>query len=711
VVLNVNLPLLSSQASHHPALVAMEPAASLLPPPELDGRLSMATPTRLLFGSLSSGFVGFSLGAMQGGQMAQLRFRAEHAHKMPDSTTGWYLYHKSKNYHAMQGGIREGLRMGVKTSFWTFLALGLESTVDGCRGASDMFSTMIATLTVAGTFSLSPARTARLGLVFGLVYGGIQDVVGLARGRPIGYIELIRRRLRSASRDADNPARHCVDPTSTPPSIRQSTTVVALTPEATMRSASVQQLAILAIRPDFARISPLCRGAFAFHARRSIHSSDKKSSTLAELPGSGRPSPPPYDDPVRAPLSVLPLAMVLRSLATNIVSSSPLLLPISLRILLALANSSNPVLSPDKNPLLRFLLKKSFYVQFCAGENAVEVRQTVARLKGIGFTGVILGYAREVVLSDDQADALGHGSSGREATDAVDEAVQSWARGTLETVDLTDAGDFVALKFTGAGPLALHHLRHRLPPSPCLQDAINAICQRANYRGVRLLFDAEQDVLQNGIDDWTLMFSRKYNRNPDDAVVYGTYQAYKKCMPDVISRHLAEAQKGGFTLGVKLVRGAYLSSDRRQIFHDTKAETDACYDALAASILTRRWGNTVRGSGPFPAAHLVLATHNAESVQRARATCASGEARSSAAFAQLQGMADEISCELVQDNLAGSTPVPVYKYMVWGTTGECVKYLLRRAQENKDAVERTRGGRDAMWAEVVRRFKKRFGLA
>ena len=86
--------------------------------------------------------------------MAQLRFRAEHAHKMPDTTAGWYLYHKSKNYHAMQGGIREGFRMGFKTGIWSLVALSLESTVDRYRGSSDMFSTVIATLTVAGAFSL-----------------------------------------------------------------------------------------------------------------------------------------------------------------------------------------------------------------------------------------------------------------------------------------------------------------------------------------------------------------------------------------------------------------------------------------------------------------------------------------------------------------------------------------------------------------------------
>lgn len=117
-------------------------------------RLSMATPARIALGSAVAGLIGFSLGATQGGQAAQLRFRAEHAHKMPDSTTGWYLYHKTKNYHAMQGGIREGMRMGARTGFWSFMALSLESTVDRFRGASDMFSTIIASLSVAGGFSL-----------------------------------------------------------------------------------------------------------------------------------------------------------------------------------------------------------------------------------------------------------------------------------------------------------------------------------------------------------------------------------------------------------------------------------------------------------------------------------------------------------------------------------------------------------------------------
>ncbi|PHH93060.1 hypothetical protein CDD83_1762 [Cordyceps sp. RAO-2017] len=180
--------------------------------PESHPRLGVSTWTRLQLGSLSSGAVGFALGATHGGQMAQLRFRAEHAHKLPDSTTGWYLYHKSKHYYAIRGGVREGIRLGAKTCFWSFIALGLESTVDRCRGSSDMFSTIVATLSVAGAYSLwhkftlsTAARTAKIGLLFGLTYGGVQDLIGSARGRPIGYVELIRGRFGSASHDTESP--------------------------------------------------------------------------------------------------------------------------------------------------------------------------------------------------------------------------------------------------------------------------------------------------------------------------------------------------------------------------------------------------------------------------------------------------------------------------------------------------------------------------
>ncbi|KAK4249002.1 FAD-linked oxidoreductase-like protein [Corynascus novoguineensis] len=417
-----------------------------------------------------------------------------------------------------------------------------------------------------------------------------------------------------------------------------------------------------------------------------------------------------------APLAVLPLTNILRSLMTTTVSSSPILLPPSLVVMSLLTHTTSQLLNPDKNPILRFFLKKTFYAQFCAGEDALEVRKTIESLKKIGFGGVILGYAKEVVLTDAQMRDLTACSTGAVAEECVRTEITPWANGTMETVMLASPGDFVALKFTGAGRQALYALSKRLPPSEALSSAIDGICRLAASRGVRLLFDAEQQALQPGIDDWSLEYMRKFN-TPDSAVVYGTYQAYLKATPSTLSRHLAAAREGGFALGVKLVRGAYLGSDPRHLIHGTKADTDAAYDGLAEALLRRRWNGQLRPqsesgeNAAFPSVSVVLATHNRESVLRAQAILSEGNAdHTDVAFAQLQGMADEVSCELVTRGAADKTP-RAYKYLVWGSTGECMKYLLRRAHENRDAVQRTRAGRDAMRAELIRRIKGLFGLS
>lgn len=254
-------------------------------------------------------------------------------------------------------------------------------------------------------------------------------------------------------------------------------------------------------------------------------------------------------------------------------------------------------------------------------------------------------------------------------------------------------------------------------PDPFLAESIDRVCQLAHDRGVRVLIDGEQDELQDTIDKWTLELAKRHNVVPGKAIIFGTYQAYKKNMTEVLASHLSQARDESFTLGVKLVRGAYLHSDPPERLHDSKADTDACYDDTAASVLTREWNTMLSGSGEYPDVSIMFATHNATSVRKAYSIYAAGRARSELLFAQLQGMADEISCELVEMNAHRSPEEPatpddtylaVYKYMAWGSTGECMKYLLRRAEENKDAVTRTREDRDALWTELLRRAKGLF---
>ncbi|TVY31568.1 putative proline dehydrogenase, mitochondrial [Lachnellula subtilissima] len=426
------------------------------------------------------------------------------------------------------------------------------------------------------------------------------------------------------------------------------------------------------------------------------------------------------------PLSILPLHSILRSLAITSISSSRILLTPSLAIMSKLAHAQSPILAPDHNPILRYFLKKTFYRQFCAGENAAEVKQTVDGLKNLGFKGVILGYAKEVVLNESQTGKLQSSGDNEAAEACIRNEINPWAQGTLETVRIANPGDFVALKFTGAGSQALFDLSQKTGPSAALKEAIDSICDLAATRDVRLLFDAEQQAVQAGIDAWTLKYMRAYNgKTPGKAIVYGTYQAYLKATPSILASHLAAARKDGFTLGIKLVRGAYLGSDPRHLIHDTKADTDDCYDGISASLARRSYGSVLKpapGETDFPPVNVVLAGHNHASVRKIQALrteqAKHGEEQIDLVYAQLQGMADEVSCELVQAGRveAGDAEMKVdipkaYKYLVWGTTGECMKYLLRRAQENKDAVQRTRDGRNAMAAELVRRVKAAFGFA
>ena len=342
----------------------------------------------------------------------------------------------------------------------------------------------------------------------------------------------------------------------------------------------------------------------------------------------------------------------------------------------------------------------------------------------MGYKGVILAYGKEIVL-DKGEKIVGTKTTAVavERSSSNDNDIQSWKEGTLKTIEMAEDGDFIGLKFSGAGRDAMRQLAAGLPPSKAIKAATTEVCELAVSRGVRLLFDAEQDAVQRGIDAWTLSFQRKYNkRNGGQATVYGTYQAYLRSTPATLSQHLAIAQDEGFTLGVKLVRGAYMGSDPRSLFWSTKEETDRAYDGISEALIKRSWNATLESSiekhrAQIPGVAFVLASHNHESVKKAmcirKDQTEKGEEKIDMAYGQLMGMADEVSCELVAAAKAkGMTPFErrecagpkAYKYLVWGSVGECLKYLVRRAEENRDAIIRAKGTRIALRTEIGRRL-------
>ncbi|KAH8664497.1 proline oxidase [Xylariales sp. PMI_506] len=433
--------------------------------------------------------------------------------------------------------------------------------------------------------------------------------------------------------------------------------------------------------------------------------------------------------------------MLLRSLFVASVSSNRFLLLPSLSILDFLSKPGRSFLfDVERNPLLHSILKRTFYNQFCGGETIEETKACVRRLKDLGFRGIILTYAREIVFDHKTKTEHGHGSSQSsespaEAASKLCPDIEAWRKGTLETMECINDGDFLALKLTGAGLLVTDAFTAGELPPPQMMEALREVCAACSERNIRVIIDAESQQYQGGIDRTTLELMRTFNRprsgsssgsaGPAPAAVYNTYQAYLKGTPRVVAEHLAAANRDGFTMGLKLVRGAYIFSEDRSLIHDTKQDTDDAYDAIAQGALRQhigRFGNgnssgEGKGEGenfsePFPALNLLLASHNRASVlaahrlhqQRAKL----GLPTVPVAFGQLQGMSDEVSFSLLGSRDEAGVAPDVFKCTTWGSLNECIAYLLRRAVENRDAVLRTGDEYAALKTEAWRRFKSSF---
>ncbi|KAF2156404.1 proline oxidase PrnD [Myriangium duriaei CBS 260.36] len=446
---------------------------------------------------------------------------------------------------------------------------------------------------------------------------------------------------------------------------------------------------------------------------RQLHTSRPQgNATLSTTTQDQAPTPLipkvllPKPAPAHTTLSCLPLSVVLRTYLITALSSSPLLLSTVSKILLRFLSSKSWLTSVERNPILNLALRETFYKQFCAGETKSAVRSTMAVQESIGYHGVMLEYALEV-LSDS--------SSSNESVD-----VATWRRGLLDSVDAARPGDFVGLKWSGLGSAAFQLLKAGADPSPLMHNAIHEVCAAAYAKGVRLLPASEETTTNPAIDAWSLALQRKYNRGPAGCIVYNTYQAYLVDTPAVLARHIAIAQEEGFVFGAKLVRGAYLDHEPRHVIWATKEETDAAYDSLAAALVRKEYAGQLQPTGEntaWPEVQVVLATHNAASARKVvairREQTARGEKLVPLVYAQLQGMADEVSCDLLAAGreVEGEGYVPqVFKMSAWGTLSQCLNYLLRRAAENKDAAGRTYESRDAMGAELRRRASGFVGL-
>lgn len=155
-------------------------------------------------------------------------------------------------------------------------------------------------------------------------------------------------------------------------------------------------------------------------------------------------------------LSALPTRMLLRSLLIATISSKRFLLIPSLKILSFLSKPGRGyLLNVDKNPLIHAFLKKTFYDQFCAGETRGETKATCQQIRDLGFRGVLLTFAKETVFDHRTCTEHSVGEAALEAREnfllpdpkvALNADIETWRKGTLDTIDLLGETDYLAVK-------------------------------------------------------------------------------------------------------------------------------------------------------------------------------------------------------------------------------------------------------------------------
>lgn len=317
------------------------------------------------------------------------------------------------------------------------------------------------------------------------------------------------------------------------------------------------------------------------------------------------------------------------------------------------------------------IIKKTIFKQFVGGENIEDCSKTVEQL-GKYNIGTILDYSVEGKENEADFDACFHE--------------------TLETIKKAKGNKhipFCVFKVTGMARLALLEkvssgatlTADEIAEWKRVEGRVNKICDAAAAADQPIFIDAEESWIQQAIDD--LANSNMERLNKQKAIVYNTYQLYRKDRLAYLKKTFEMSKSKGFHVGAKLVRGAYMEKERERAaekgypspIHDTKEDTDRDYD-LAVDLCLANLDIMAVCAGSHnekSSLHLVdfMSKNNISKTDKR------------IYFSQLLGMSDHISYNL------SSEGYNVSKYVPYGPVKEVLPYLIRRAQENTSVKGQT----------------------
>lgn len=108
----------------------------------------------------------------------------------------------------------------------------------------------------------------------------------------------------------------------------------------------------------------------------------------------------------------------------------------------------------------------------------------------------------------------------------------------------------------------------------------------------KLYVDAEQTFVQGAIESFGQQMTHALNQG-NQVIIMNGYQCYLKRMTSVIEQEVACANKLGYNLGIKLIRGAYMNEERtlaqskgmESPIWNTVEDTHTCYNKSMEHII------------------------------------------------------------------------------------------------------------------------------
>ncbi|MBL7560292.1 proline dehydrogenase family protein [Olleya sp. YSTF-M6] len=332
------------------------------------------------------------------------------------------------------------------------------------------------------------------------------------------------------------------------------------------------------------------------------------------------------------------------------------------------------------------LIRATVFDHFCGGVNEDDCISVIDKMYTAGVCSV-LDYSVEGKAVENQFDS------------AKEKIIK-----LVHFCDEKEAMPIVVFKPTGLGRFYLFQKKGEGKPFTNEEAAewsriverYHAICKLAKAKDVEVLIDGEESWMQEAADELAEDMMKVYNTGKP--IVYNTLQTYRHDRLGYLKASHKRAKQGGYTLGYKIVRGAYMEKERERAL-DKAYDSPICKDKITTDKNFNDCLHYIMES--LSDISIFVGTHNEESTYLAMKIMDDlgiDKKDNRVWFGQLYGMSDHISFNLADQGYN------VAKYLPFGPVKDVMPYLIRRAEENTSVAGQT--GRELTLLKAERKRRK-----